>query len=435
MNDRNNPKPLPDDFGMTIPNMRLPQNKSNAANDADLPTTNLRQTPQPKPSYNSPPPQPPADDFGMTIPNMRLPNQQSQSQSPARPSASPYDSNTPTTDLRGANQQQPAQPDFGATFTDFKSNNKTANEPDFGATMAYIPIAPTAPPRDELRETATVTPAAQTQKPKKNVPVWAWIVGGGLAFVGLLFAAGLLAAYFYLWRDSGFTLVVKGAPPGSTIFVDDTRRGVTAADGSTKIPGIKADEKRRIKVQHAGFTDFNDTVTGETGATKEIIAQMRKLDNATTQVETPKTDCADDPRVCAAENAALDALDKLKAPFTVDDLVKALNLQIINFDSNSADVPPARKRFLEKAAEKFKQLTGNPIVEVGGHTDNVGNAAANLSLSQDRAKAVRGLLVNFGVEPKVLVPKGYGSAKPKTANDTDEGKFQNRRIEYTVVAR
>lgn len=426
MNDSNSPKPLPDDFGMTIPNVRLPQNKSNAANDQDLPTTNLRQTPAAPPNYNSPSPQPPADDFGVTIPNARVPNQTT-----PKTFASPYDLNTPTADLRGANRHQP---DFGATFTDLKPNNKNASESDFGATMAYIPIAPTAPPRAEPRENAAVVPANQQQTKKSAVPLWAWAVGGGLAFAALLLAGGLLAAYFWLWRDSGFTLVVKGAPPGSTVFIDDTRRGVTAADGSTKISGIKADEKRQIKVQQTGYTDFKSTITGENGATAEIVAQMRKLDIAP-QIEQPKTDCPDDPRVCAAENAALDALDKLKAPFTVDDLVKALNLQIINFASNSADVPPARKRFLEKAAEKFKQLSGSPVVEVGGHTDNVGNAAANTSLSQDRAKAVRGLLVNFGVEPKVLIPKGYGSAKPKTANDTDEGKFQNRRIEYTVVSR
>lgn len=440
--DRNSPKPLPDDFGMTIQNFRLPgQNQSsNQGGEADLPTTNLRQTPAPKPNYpqqNQAAPPAAPDDFGMTVPNMRVPPK------PQPPAGSPHDLNMPTADLRGSLPQQPAQPDFGATFNNFQAPKNNQSEPDYGATMSYIPVAPTAPnPREQTRDTnAFVAPTtvpqtqpAPDQKRKSGVPLWAWLVSGGLAFVALLAVGGLLAAYFIWWQNSGFTLVVKGAPAGSTIFIDDTRRGVTSADGSTKILGIKADEKRQIKVTREGYTDFNDTILGENGATKEIVAQMRPTNVVKPQPETPKL-CAEDPRVCAAENAALDALDRLKVPFTVDELVAALNLQIINFDSNSADVPPARKRFLERAAEKFKLLTGDPGVEIGGHTDNVGNAAANLSLSQDRAKAVRGLLVNFGVNPKVLTPKGFGSGKPKTGNDTDEGKFQNRRIEYTVVSR
>jgi outer membrane protein OmpA-like peptidoglycan-associated protein len=143
-------------------------------------------------------------------------------------------------------------------------------------------------------------------------------------------------------------------------------------------------------------------------------------------------ECKDDPRVCKAECDALSALDKA---LTVDELVAAMNVQIINFASNSFDVPPPRKRFLEQAAAKFKQLKGNPVVEVGGHTDNVGKDAANAKLSENRANAVRTLLVNFGVDPKMLRAQGFGSKKPKTGNNTEEGRFQNRRIEYTVISR
>jgi outer membrane protein OmpA-like peptidoglycan-associated protein len=258
-------------------------------------------------------------------------------------------------------------------------------------------------------------------------------VSGGLAFVAIL-AIGLLAVYFLFWRDTGFTLVVKGAPAGSTIFVDGTRRGVTSGDGSTKIFGLKADDKRSIKVTKEGFTEFNDTVIGEDGKEKEIIAQMRETKTA---VAPPvANDCeGEDLRVCEAERAAMDALDKLVPPFTADELARALNLHIINFESNSADVPPARKRFLEKAAVKFGQVPKTSVFEIGGHTDNVGAAASNLNLSLDRAKAVRGLLVNFGVSPSMITSKGYGSAKPKTENTTENGRFQNRRIEYTVTAR
>jgi outer membrane protein OmpA-like peptidoglycan-associated protein len=90
---------------------------------------------------------------------------------------------------------------------------------------------------------------------------------------------------------------------------------------------------------------------------------------------------------------------------------------------------------LEKGAQKFKLLTGNPGIEIGGHTDNVGNNASNQKLSESRAQAVRFILVNNGVNPKAFTTRGYGSKKPKTANTTEEGKFQNRRIEYTVTSK
>ena len=66
-------------------------------------------------------------------------------------------------------------------------------------------------------------------------------------------------------------------------------------------------------------------------------------------------------------------------------------------------------------------------------TDNTGDPSANVQLSQQRADAVRAALVSAGVDPSVLVAKGYGSANPVATNDTLEGKFRNRRIEYRVV--
>ena len=73
------------------------------------------------------------------------------------------------------------------------------------------------------------------------------------------------------------------------------------------------------------------------------------------------------------------------------------------------------------------------MIEIGGYTDNTGDPAANLQLSQQRAEAVRAALVAAGVDPSMLVAKGYGSASPVAGNDTLEGRFRNRRIEYRTV--
>ena len=72
-------------------------------------------------------------------------------------------------------------------------------------------------------------------------------------------------------------------------------------------------------------------------------------------------------------------------------------------------------------------------VEIGGHTDNTGDAAANLKLSEDRANAVRTKLVDLGVPADLLTSKGYGDTKPVADNSTDDGRAKNRRMEFTVV--
>jgi len=454
-NDPNNPKPLPDDFGMTMQNISpSKRQQSPPVDDFDMTTPNIRvpQSSQPKaaapppapddfgmtmqnaprpsqsnaPNYNAPPP-PPADDYGATTPNLRLPNNYT-------PPPAPSDDFDLT--MQNRRSSHPGELNFDSTMPGAKSAS-AKDETDFGgATMPYISLPQRERARFEPQPETVPATAAQPEK-KRGFPLWAWLIVGGSALMVFL-AIGGVAAYLFFWSNTGFNLVIKGAQPRSDVFIDGMRVGVTSADGSTKIFGLKADDgKRNIKVTREGYTDFNDTILGENGSTKEVVAQMKPTGAVAQPTESPTVtgDCKDDPRVCKAEDEALDALDRLKVPFTVDELVAALNLHIINFDSNKSDIPPAREKFLRKAAEKFKLLTGNPIVEIGGHTDNVGNDAANLILSQDRGKAVRTMYVAFGVKPTVLTTRGYGKSKTKADNATEEGRFKNRRIEYAVVSR
>jgi outer membrane protein OmpA-like peptidoglycan-associated protein len=70
------------------------------------------------------------------------------------------------------------------------------------------------------------------------------------------------------------------------------------------------------------------------------------------------------------------------------------------------------------------------VLEIGGYTDNVGNPTANQRISQQRADAVRRFLIEKGVSSDSLVAKGYGDSNPIASNDTEDGRFKNRRIEY-----
>ena len=138
-------------------------------------------------------------------------------------------------------------------------------------------------------------------------------------------------------------------------------------------------------------------------------------------------------QVRLAKEKANAALSALKPGFSGSDLVQALNLQIINFAPGSSQIPADSYDLLDRAAAAMKAAPQGMQVEIAGHTDTEGSAAANLELSQARADAVRDYLINHGVSPSALMAKGYGDTKPVAANDTEEGKFRNRRIEFVAV--
>jgi len=82
--------------------------------------------------------------------------------------------------------------------------------------------------------------------------------------------------------------------------------------------------------------------------------------------------------------------------------------------------------FLQNVGGDVKQLPKGFVLEIAGYTDHTGDPAANVTRSQQRADAVRDALIKAGVDPAMLVAKGYGRANPVASNDLLEGRFRNR---------
>jgi len=106
----------------------------------------------------------------------------------------------------------------------------------------------------------------------------------------------------------------------------------------------------------------------------------------------------------------------------------------IMFDFNKATLKPESKAALDKIGNILIQAPDLKI-EIGGHTDAKGSDKYNLKLSDERAKAVHDYLKkNFSqINPDNLVSKGYGESKPVASNDTDEGRTENRRVEFKIL--
>lgn len=129
-----------------------------------------------------------------------------------------------------------------------------------------------------------------------------------------------------------------------------------------------------------------------------------------------------------------DTTYKIDIPLQPLEVNAKIVLKNIFFGTNQAVLKPESMIELDKVVEL---LAENPTlrIEIDGHTDATGSAAANMALSNNRAKAVVTYLVSKGVALRRLVAKGFGSTQPVADNNTEAGRAQNRRTELKVLAK
>jgi len=129
--------------------------------------------------------------------------------------------------------------------------------------------------------------------------------------------------------------------------------------------------------------------------------------------------------------ATIPASGELDAATCQSALSATAALEKIQFRTGSATIRLASSRVLDKLAALIQRCPKSAI-EVGGHTDNVGDDEANQELSQRRADQVVRYLEREGVARGRLAGVGYGAKKPIASNDDDDGRAENRRIEFIV---
>ncbi|MEO6036940.1 MAG: OmpA family protein, partial [Saprospiraceae bacterium] len=134
----------------------------------------------------------------------------------------------------------------------------------------------------------------------------------------------------------------------------------------------------------------------------------------------------------AGMRAKLFAENVKKAVESTNPAEKTLRLNFVNFETGSATLIQDSEYELNNLV---KEMTTYPQMNilVAGHMDNVGNPAANLALSSQRAAMVAKYLTDRGIAATRLRVQGFGDTKPLVANDTPENQAKNRRTEFTIL--
>jgi outer membrane protein OmpA-like peptidoglycan-associated protein len=170
-------------------------------------------------------------------------------------------------------------------------------------------------------------------------------------------------------------------------------------------------------------------------AQAEVAQQQAEAEKQRADLQKQQSDAERQQAQIAAENAQREAADlaaqlrDLQARQTDRGLV--LTLGDVLFDSGQATLKPGAASTIDRLAA-FLSRAPDRSVAIEGHTDSVGTESYNLSLSENRANAVKAALVTKGIPADRVITVGKGEGQPVASNDNSAGRQQNRRVEIIV---
>ncbi|MDY3330438.1 MAG: OmpA family protein [Pelistega sp.] len=299
------------------------------------------------------------------------------------------------------------------------SNNSTETTtpatPAAETTAPATPAAPTAPVAEEVKTTDglgnlswlktdkdfTLSGTVQNEDLKSKIADAFSGLAGGLPVVNNL-VVDAKAGKFSFDNFAGLADAFKAFPGVNGSF----------ADKAFNLVGKVASDAEK--------TSLVDKVKGILGSLFSVNA-----DNVTVEAPAAAATPATEPTQATA------AAEEPEAEVIADMSLDKLDLNIV-FDTGSSEIKQRYNRRLNAFAHYLVENKRGG--EIAGYTDNVGDAAANQKLSEERANSVRNYLIAQGVPAESLVAVGYGQEEPIADNGTAEGRAQNRRIEFKAQA-
>jgi outer membrane protein OmpA-like peptidoglycan-associated protein len=220
------------------------------------------------------------------------------------------------------------------------------------------------------------------------------------------------------WDLFSFDLY-KEARPNQVAFVKgNLKKNDSIVDGAL----VEIKDVNTKKVSYA----LVDSTSGE------FMVAVKKESNVLLTVK--KEGLAFNSTLINSEELPVVGKEPLPLALNLSDAKEGVSFVINNlyYATNSAEIKAESKVVLENFAEYLKEQK-SMVIEIQGHTDNVGNLSDNMALSSNRAYSVKTLLEEFGVESKRITAKGYGPTVPIADNAAEQGRALNRRTEFKIV--
>jgi OmpA-OmpF porin, OOP family len=405
---------------------------------APAPATEAQQQPTPPPATEAQqaPPAPPPATEAQQAPPAPPPATEAQQAPPAPPPATEAEQTPPTPPPATEAQQTPPAPPPATEAQQAppapSPGTETQQPPAPPATTEARQTPAAAAPAPATAETAATPAPATVAAAEPNAPASA----ATPARLALSNENGAVRASGSVPDDDSKTSILNAL--NDVFGADNVKSDISVSQNAGAAPWLGAFRAALDALKGANvdalFVGDQVNVGGaaiEDAARDKIIEALKSALGADVAVGalSDKTAAA----IAIANDRATSELASLQSGFDVKDLLFALNDSVVTFASDSAEVPESMAPFLKIAASELKQLKAGNVLEIAGYTDNTGDAALNLALSQKRADAVREALITYGADPDMLIAKGYGETDPVASNDTAEGRLKNRRIEYHVV--
>lgn len=138
------------------------------------------------------------------------------------------------------------------------------------------------------------------------------------------------------------------------------------------------------------------------------------------------------PRTVILDPKEMDDLNKVTRNIVLTPAGEAIRLTHLIFSQGKAHIDPQSFQELDEVVEMMKD-NQKIVIQLEGHTDNLGNAKANVKLSQDRVDAVKEYLVSKGVSKKRVKTKAFGGTRLLTTDTSPAGRNANRRVELRIL--
>lgn len=254
---------------------------------------------------------------------------------------------------------------------------------------------------------------------------------------------------------SASTAAPTGAPNASAAQVTSTPPQVNAVPGQVVAGGKVPDEAThaavlaKLRDTYGAGNVVDQIEVGEVSTPanwsdnvqKLLNAQLKQIHKGQLKIDGTQIDMRGEvSNEATRQQIASDMANALNPTYTIRNglrvstseqglLDQTLANRTIEFETGSATLTPQGRAILDQMAAVLVKMNTR-TVDIIGHTDNSGNRASNIALSQARADAVKGYLVTKGISPQQMTTTGVGPDQPIASNDTSDGRARNRRIEF-----